>query len=76
MTLNPTIGVIVGSNRPGRLGEQDVRAQVSFTLATDFEHYSVFTPGDHHLPVLTQLLDQLTAWSAALAPLRTSGVAA
>jgi NAD(P)H-dependent FMN reductase len=60
----------------GELQMADVRAQVSFTLATDFEFYSVFKPGDHHLPVLTQLLDQLTAWSTALAPLRATTAAA
>lgn len=54
----------------------DVRAQVSLTLATDFEHYRTFKPGAHHLPVLAQLLDQLTAWSMALAGLRASVAAA
>ena len=56
----------------GELQMADVRAQVSFTLATDFEHYTTLKPAEHHLPVLTQLLDQLTAWSAALAPLRAT----
>lgn len=56
----------------GELQLADVRAQVSFTLATDFEHYRTLKPAEHHLPVLTQLLDQLTAWSAALAPLRAT----
>jgi len=60
----------------GELQMADVRAQVSFTLATDFEFYSVLKPGDHHLPVLTLLLDQLTAWSAALAPLRGGATSA
>lgn len=56
----------------GELQLADVRAQVSFTLATDFEHYRTLKPAEHHLPALTQLLDQLTAWSAALAPLRAT----
>jgi NAD(P)H-dependent FMN reductase len=49
----------------------DVRAQVSFSLATDFENYSVFTPDARHEMSLTTMLDQLVAWSSALAPLRT-----
>ena len=56
----------------GELQLADVRAQVSFTLATDFEHYSVFKPADHHVAVLHQMLDQLVAWSTALATLRVN----
>ena len=49
----------------------DVRQQVALSLITEFEHYSVFKPGNHNLPALTTLLDQVVAWSTALAPLRT-----
>ncbi|SNY25953.1 NADPH-dependent FMN reductase [Paractinoplanes atraurantiacus] len=48
----------------------DVRSQVAFSLATDFRDYSVFTPAEHHEGHLTTMLDQLIAWSTALAPVR------
>ncbi|PZR52234.1 NADPH-dependent FMN reductase [Xylanimonas oleitrophica] len=47
-----------------------VRQQVALSLATEFENYSVFKPGDYNEPALTTLLDQLVAWAGALAPLR------
>lgn len=49
-----------------------VRAQVTLMLATDFENYSTFTPGENQPPALKALFDQLEAWSSALAPLRAS----
>jgi len=54
----------------GELQMADVRQQVALSLITEFENYSVFTPGDYNLPALNTLLDQVIAWSAALAPLR------
>ena len=48
----------------------DVRQQVALSLITEFENYSVFTPGDHTIPALHTLIDQVIAWSTALAPLR------
>jgi len=48
----------------------DVRQQVTLALATEFENYSVFKPGDYQVPQLGILLDQVVAWSGALAPLR------
>jgi NAD(P)H-dependent FMN reductase len=48
----------------------DVRQQVTLALATEFENYTIFKPGDYQLPQLTVLLDQVVAWSAALAHLR------
>jgi NAD(P)H-dependent FMN reductase len=54
----------------GELQMADVRSQVALSLFTDFENFSVFKPGDHHLPALTTTLDQVVAWSNALAPLR------
>lgn len=54
----------------GELQIADVRSQVAFSLATDFENYSVFTPGDHHAPMAQTMFDQLVAWSGALATLR------
>jgi hypothetical protein len=50
----------------------DVRAQVTLSLITDFENYSVFKPADHHAQLLGTVLDQVVAWSNALAPLRAA----
>jgi NAD(P)H-dependent FMN reductase len=57
----------------GELQMADVRGQVALSLHTDFENYSVFKPGDHHLDGFGVMLDQLVAWSKALAPLRAAG---
>lgn len=54
----------------GELQMADVRAQVTLSLATEFENYSVFRPGDYTGPALDTLLDQVVSWSSALAPLR------
>ncbi|MFF2315222.1 NADPH-dependent FMN reductase [Arthrobacter sp. NPDC058097] len=48
----------------------DVRQQVVLSLITEFENFRVFRPGDYNLPALTTMLDQVIAWSSALAPLR------
>ncbi|KUN29332.1 NADPH-dependent FMN reductase [Streptomyces antibioticus] len=48
----------------------DVRQQVSLSLMTDFENFSVFKPAEHHVGALNALLDQVVAWSEALSPLR------
>jgi NAD(P)H-dependent FMN reductase len=56
----------------GELMMADVRAQVMLSLATDFENYSVFKPADIHTQLLHTTLDQVVAWSNALAPLRAS----
>lgn len=47
-----------------------VRAQVALSLSTDFENFSKFTPAERHTKSLDTMLDQLVAWSNALAPLR------
>ncbi|MFJ4624545.1 NADPH-dependent FMN reductase [Streptomyces sp. NPDC088812] len=60
----------------GELMMADVRAQVVLPFTTEFENYSTFTPGDHNLPVLTTMLDQVISWSRALAPLRARQAAA
>ena len=60
----------------GELQVADVRTQVALSLATDFENYSVFTPADSHLPILSTMLDQVVAWSEALAPVRAARTAA
>jgi NAD(P)H-dependent FMN reductase len=54
----------------GELQMADVRQQVALSLITEFKNFSVFKPGDYNLPALNTLLDQVIAWSAALAPLR------
>lgn len=52
-----------------------VRSQVAATLFNDFAitdmaEPGIFTPADHHLPVLDRMLDELTDWSRALGALR------
>ncbi len=47
-----------------------VRAQVMFSLATDFENYSVLRPSERHVQSAHVLLDQLTAWAGALRTVR------
>ncbi|MGW4767331.1 NADPH-dependent FMN reductase [Nocardia sp. NPDC004278] len=54
----------------GALGMADVSNQVTISVLTDFENYTTFTPGDRHAAALSTLLDQVVAWSRALAPLR------
>ncbi|MDA5147421.1 NAD(P)H-dependent oxidoreductase [Streptomyces sp. AD681] len=60
----------------GELMMADVRAQVVLPFATEFENYSTFKPGDYNLPVFDTMLDQVIAWSQALAPLRAPQAAA
>lgn len=54
----------------GELQMADVRAQVMFSLFTDFEDMSVFKPNDRSEDSLNGLLDQLIPWSNALKTLR------
>ncbi|MFE4547044.1 NADPH-dependent FMN reductase [Streptomyces sp. NPDC056785] len=56
----------------GELQMADVRSQVSLSLFNDFENFSVFKPGDFQVEALNTTLDQLLAWSEALAPLRAA----
>jgi hypothetical protein len=53
----------------------DVRQQVALSLITEFENYSVFKPGAYNVDALHTLLDQVIAWSTALAPLRKTASA-
>jgi len=53
----------------------DVRQQVALSLITEFENFSVFKPGDYNVGALDTLLDQVIAWSTALAPLRKAASA-
>lgn len=47
-----------------------VRAQVMFSLATDFENYSRFKPDPSKLHPLNTMLDQVVAWGTALKTVR------
>ncbi|MET1075491.1 MAG: NAD(P)H-dependent oxidoreductase [Umezawaea sp.] len=58
----------------GNLRLADVGKQVVLDLMTEFEGMAVFRPGDHNLAALDTMLDQVVAWSDALAPLRTATV--
>jgi NAD(P)H-dependent FMN reductase len=58
-----------------------VRSQVALMLSTDFAiddmtRPGTFTPQAHHGPILDRLLDELTAWTGALQPLRAPSPAA
>jgi NAD(P)H-dependent FMN reductase len=60
----------------GELQMADVRQQVALSLLTEFENFTVFKPGDYNRAALDTLLDQVIAWSTALAPLRQPATAA
>lgn len=60
----------------GELQMADVRQQVALSLFTEFENYSVLKPSAFNLAALHTLLDQVIAWSTALAPLRAPAPAA
>lgn len=60
----------------GELRMADVRQQVIVNLMTDFENFTTFRPQEHHVQALTTQLDELVAWSNALAHLRTPARAA
>ena len=47
-----------------------VRAQVAFSLMTDFENYSTFKPAEYHQKTLSTMLDQLVAWGTAMKTVR------
>jgi NAD(P)H-dependent FMN reductase len=60
----------------GELQMADVRQQVALSLLTEFENFSVLKPSDYSQASLSTLLDQVIAWSTALAPLRKQTAAA
>jgi NAD(P)H-dependent FMN reductase len=49
-----------------------VRAQVGFSMFTDFENFSVFKPNARHEKSVHEMLDQLVAWAGALKTLRAA----
>lgn len=71
-------GIAVGGARAvehlrlvcGELQMADVRQQVTLSLRTEFENFTMFKPHDYNIAALDTLLDQVMAWSTALAPLR------
>src|SRR4029079_8570903 len=69
-------GAVGGAREPKRLRlvasewqMADVSQQVALSLITEFENFSVFTPSEYSAQALTTLLDQVIAWSTAVAAL-------
>ncbi|NUU25216.1 MAG: NAD(P)H-dependent oxidoreductase, partial [Streptomycetaceae bacterium] len=54
----------------GTLQMAVVGRQVTLSLMTEFENFATLQPSDRSVAALDALLDQLVAWSSALAPLR------
>jgi NAD(P)H-dependent FMN reductase len=54
----------------GELMMADVRAQLAFSLISDFENFSTLVPTERHAQGLNAVLDQVVAWSGALEHLR------
>ncbi len=52
------------------LGLASTQRNVNFSLITDFEKMSNFTPAQFHESELKELIQQLTAWSGALKTIR------
>jgi NAD(P)H-dependent FMN reductase len=48
-----------------------VRAQVQFSLFTDFENFSSFKPHEIHVKSTKNMLDEVIAWASAMKTLRT-----
>jgi NAD(P)H-dependent FMN reductase len=59
----------------GLLGMADVPRQVFLSLQSDFEGFRTLKPGERAVTALTGMLDDVVAWSNALAPLRASAAA-
>ena len=60
----------------GELQMADVRTNVALSLFTDFTDFTDLTPVAHQSEALDTLLEQVIAWSQALAPLRQISQAA
>jgi NAD(P)H-dependent FMN reductase len=60
----------------GEVQIADVRQQVSFSLMTDFENFSVFTPKGNQAQHLDTQLNQLVSWAGALRQVRGAHLAA
>jgi NAD(P)H-dependent FMN reductase len=59
----------------GELKMADVRTGVALSMFYDFENFTTLTAGEHQAAAVTTMLDELVAWSDALAPLRAGDVA-
>lgn len=55
----------------GELQVADVRGQVALSLFSDFENFTVFRPRPQQEESVNAMLDQVVAWSGALAELRS-----
>jgi NAD(P)H-dependent FMN reductase len=60
----------------GEVQIADVRQQVSFSLMTDFENFSVLAPTGQQATHLDTQLHQLVSWAGALRSVREGGLAA
>lgn len=58
----------------GEIQIADVRTQVLFSLASDFENYTQFKPRDFHAKSLNTMLDQLNAWAKAMKMVRENKI--
>lgn len=56
----------------GELMVADVRAQVTLSLYTDFENYTIFRPDPRHEDTLNTMLDQVISWGGALKAVRAA----
>ncbi|WP_425569527.1 NADPH-dependent FMN reductase [Nonomuraea salmonea] len=54
----------------GELKLADVRTNVTLSLFADFEGFTKLAAGEHQVAALSTMLDEVLAWSRALAPLR------
>ncbi len=54
----------------GELMVADIKAQLSLSMFTDFENYSVFKPAETHLTMLATMIDQIISWGTALKSIR------
>jgi len=60
----------------GELKMADVRTNVALSMFADFVNFTDLDPGDHQVQALSTLMDEVVAWSEALAPLRRARRAA
>ena len=60
----------------GALQMADVAQQVALSLLTEFENSTIYKPSGYNVAALDKMLDQVVAWSTALAPLRAAARAA
>jgi NAD(P)H-dependent FMN reductase len=54
----------------GALQVADIRTQLSFTLATDWDSTGSFAPAERHLKTVERMFDQLEAWAGVFKGLR------